>query len=146
MRILIPHVLKKIQIGAECGYDEGLKKIGKGITIEDIELACKKAEQSGVSDKMLASFIIGFPWETAKEMLQTIEFAEMLMKKYHIKAVVNWWIPIPSKLWNEFKLAGKCDESMFDELDWIETSFPTFHPQISDSLKNKINFLLFAMK
>ena len=141
-----PSRIKKIQIGAECGYDEGLKKIGKGITIEDIELACKKAEQSGVSDKMLASFIIGFPWETAKEMLQTIEFAEMLMKKYHIKAVVNWWIPIPSKLWNEFKLAGKCDESMFDELDWIETSFPTFHPQISDSLKNKINFLLFAMK
>lgn len=61
-------------------------------------------------------------------------------EKYHIKAVVNWWIPIPSKLWNEFKLAGKCDESMFDELDWIETSFPTFHPQISDSLKTKLTF------
>ena len=137
----------KIQIGVECGYDEGLEKVGKKITTDDVIKACKKAKEEKISHKVLASFIIGFPWETTKECMKTIKFVNMLKSQYGINAVVNWWIPIPSKLWMDFRNEGIVDEKMFELFKWNvdDDIFSLFHKNITKEDKNKIDFVLSYM-
>lgn len=59
-------------IGFESGSDETLKKIKKGTTREDNLRAAKLIKESKLP--MLAYFMIGFPWETRKDIQETLEF------------------------------------------------------------------------
>lgn len=64
-----------IQVGVECGYDAGLKRIRKGLStamVRDFALAVAKLP---FHYRIYWSFIIGFPWEAEQEVLQTINFA-----------------------------------------------------------------------
>jgi radical SAM superfamily enzyme YgiQ (UPF0313 family) len=67
---------KSVLYGIETGYEEGFKRINKPITLEMVENAVRLTQKSGIMVK--ATFIIGFPWESAKEIKQTITFAKKL--------------------------------------------------------------------
>ncbi|MEK6921742.1 MAG: radical SAM protein [Nanoarchaeota archaeon] len=67
---------KSVLYGIETGYEEGFKKINKPITLEMVENAVKLTQKYNIMVK--ATFIIGFPWESAKEIKQTITFAKKL--------------------------------------------------------------------
>lgn len=71
---------KSILYGIETGYEEGLKKIKKGITLDQARKAVKLTKKYGMLAK--ASFILGFPWESKIEMNQTIDFAIDLNADY----------------------------------------------------------------
>ncbi|MEW6556054.1 MAG: cobalamin-dependent protein [Elusimicrobiota bacterium] len=125
-------------LGIECGYDEGLQRLGKKFRIKDIEEIAPKI--AGVGE-ITSSFIIGFPWETKIEAEKTLRFARYL-RKYDCFESMNWWIPLPSRLWfNREKYRIKnVDESIWDGFysfknpfhsEWNTGVFLKTHPGIS---------------
>lgn len=86
-----------IQIGVESGYNEGLRRIQKGIVIEDIIKGATLLREYGLAKSSLFSFIIGFPWENVERCKRTIETAAYLKDKYGVCVNCVWWIPLPSK-------------------------------------------------
>lgn len=67
---------KSVLYGIETGYEEGFKKINKPITLPMVEQAVRRTQKHGIMVKV--TFIIGFPWESEKEIKQTIRFAKKL--------------------------------------------------------------------
>lgn len=67
----------EIAIGVESGSEETLKRIKKGITIEQIRRANVILKRNGI--KFIdAFFMIGFPWETERDIMDTISFMKEL--------------------------------------------------------------------
>lgn len=71
---------QSIMYGIEVGYSSGLKRIKKGITLKQAIDAINLTKEHCMLAK--ASFIIGFPWESRKEVKQTIDFAVSLDADY----------------------------------------------------------------
>ncbi len=67
---------RSILYGIETGYEEGFKKINKPLTLQMIYDVVKMTQKYKIMVK--ATFIIGFPWESEKEIKQTIKFAKKL--------------------------------------------------------------------
>lgn len=61
-----------LAVGFESGSDETLKKIKKGTTREDNLRAAKLIKKSGLP--LFGFFMIGFPWETKQDIINTLEF------------------------------------------------------------------------
>jgi radical SAM superfamily enzyme YgiQ (UPF0313 family) len=80
---------RSIDIGIESGNDEMLKKMRKGITIEEAITAANLIIRHGI--RLTANFIIGFPDETEETLNDT--FAAM--KKIKGKLVYNVFTPYP---------------------------------------------------
>lgn len=66
----------EILIGVESGDVEILKKIKKGVTIEQMRNAKKILKENKM--KFSAFFMIGFPWETKKEIDNTVSLMKEL--------------------------------------------------------------------
>jgi radical SAM superfamily enzyme YgiQ (UPF0313 family) len=67
---------KEIAYGVETGYKEGLIKIRKGITLEQVRKAVFLTNKYKITAGV--SFIMGFPWETKEHLKKTIKFAKSL--------------------------------------------------------------------
>ena len=65
-----------IQIGAESGDEETLRLIKKGVTVEQIRNACRVLKQNKI--RVSAFFMIGFPWETKKDIYKTVSLMKEL--------------------------------------------------------------------
>jgi magnesium-protoporphyrin IX monomethyl ester (oxidative) cyclase len=65
-----------IFFGIESASQKTLNLIGKGITIDKAVKVINWAKEVGI--ETLASFVIGFPWETIDDMKRTIKFAKKL--------------------------------------------------------------------
>lgn len=63
-----------IQVGIECGYDEGLRRVRKGLRLADVLEFIEACVGTPFHREILLSFIIGFPWETEDQVVQTIDF------------------------------------------------------------------------
>jgi radical SAM superfamily enzyme YgiQ (UPF0313 family) len=99
--------LKAIGMGVESGRDEVLKDVHKGITTRDIEKCASLFSTYGISKYAIYSFIIGFPWESKKDCLGTIDFAHKIVSEYGGAALINWLRFFPgSSLWNSRGLYG----------------------------------------
>src|SRR5262249_27150574 len=87
-------------VGAECGYDEGLKRIGKGTTCAILETPAQTLRRYGIGDRAVFSFILGLLWETRAEVERTIRFAMHLHGNYNVRVLLQWYCQIPgSRLW-----------------------------------------------
>ena len=67
---------EEITIGVESGDEETLKRIKKGITVEQIRNANRILKENKI--RFSAFFIIGFPWETKKEVDKTVSMMKEL--------------------------------------------------------------------
>ena len=126
--------LSMIQIGVECGYNLGLKKIGKNITIEQVFDCAARLKRFNLNEKVFLSFIIGLPWESYKEIAKTIHVAAELVKKFGVHANISWWVPMPSRLWqNQSKYKITINDDIFDNPVWFQNSdyFTRIRPQIN---------------
>lgn len=65
-----------ISFGVETGDPEMMKRIKKGITLEQVEVAVKMAKDSGLSPH--ASFILGLPGENERTLENTMSFAQKI--------------------------------------------------------------------
>ena len=107
-------------IGAECGYDEGLRTIRKGCTTGILEAAAAKLNDVGIAGETVFSFIIGFPFETREDCMRTIEFASSLMTRYGVRIYLQWFNTIPgSKIWDGLAGNGDLDISMYDDFGFF---------------------------
>lgn len=126
-----------IQIGVECGYDEGLKRIRKGLRMEQLYKALDILSDKGYQEMAFLSFIIGFPWESKDEIIMTLNSVENIAEKYNIICNVNWLMMLPSSIWEEReKYNISIDESVFDDKSWSydEDVFFKTHPNLNISL------------
>lgn len=102
-------------IGAECGHDEGLKRVGKGITCQHLEDTAKKLHALGIAERGEFSFIIGLPWETRAEVDLTLRFAARLFATYGVIVRLNWYTQMPgSRLWEDDRRDLRVSEAMYD--------------------------------
>lgn len=126
-------ILFGVQIGVECGYDEGLKKVNKKLTIKQLYEGMEILKAQGIVDKCMLSFIIGFPWETKHEIDKTLSTMEDISTKYGVFCNLNWLIYLPSKLWDErYESNIYVDENIFDDPLWLTNPeiFFKVHPNI----------------
>jgi anaerobic magnesium-protoporphyrin IX monomethyl ester cyclase len=65
-----------VGLGIESGNNAILRRIGKGVTVEQAEKAVLSAKQAGLMTS--AYYIIGHPKETREDILKTIDFATKL--------------------------------------------------------------------
>ena len=136
-----PGMVTSMQIGVEAGYDEGLNRIKKGITISQLFQALDIIYANGFAEKCFLSFIIGFPWEGEEEINKTLNTIERILRIYNISISLNWLILLPSDLWAEKELYGiTIDESVFDEPRWSVSQkfFFDTHPYLTKELVNKV--------
>ncbi|MBS3135521.1 radical SAM protein [Candidatus Woesearchaeota archaeon] len=73
-----PKTMKKagcisVGMGVESGSDETLKRIKKDATKDDYRKAFKILRECGIERR--GSFMMGYPWETAKDLYDTLKFA-----------------------------------------------------------------------
>jgi len=158
-----PRLVTSMQIGVECGYDEGLRRIKKGMCIDDLFRCLDLLKECGYTNKVFLSFILGFPWETEELINKTLATIVKISEKYDITCNLSWLFMLPSDLWktrNTFNI--NIDESIFDDPLWYgeEEIFYKVHPLItpaiierienqilncqSQGMRIKYNFLLFS--
>ena len=53
----------KLQVGVESGYESGLEKIRKKITLSEVFSFAESSSNKSFSSNIVWSFIVGFPWE-----------------------------------------------------------------------------------
>lgn len=113
--------IASLQLGIECGYNEGLKKIAKGITLNQVEVVLDTIARLGVAHLTIGSFVIGFPWETEKEYMSTLHYAASLSYKYGINISTSILGLYPSStLWETRDRYGiAVDETIFDDPNWM---------------------------
>lgn len=137
--------IARLAFGVECGYNSGLKKISKGLTIEALEDTIKFLEKNNLIHKAFFSFIIGFPWESIEDCLATIHYAASIEKRYNFGIVnLNWLRLYPSNLWEERKKYGiNIDEDAFDDQLYDSPKyFGVTHPNISISDREYLNSVI----
>lgn len=93
---------KLIRYGVESGSPEVLKKIRKGITIDQVERAISLTKKNGI--QALGGFMFGFPWDSRESIEATIDLAKRLSPD-----MVQFSIPMPypgTELYEEAKEGG----------------------------------------
>jgi radical SAM superfamily enzyme YgiQ (UPF0313 family) len=70
----------RIHYGIESATPRHLKYLQKGQTPEKVERACKLTRDAGIG--FFAYMMIGIPYETKKEMFDTVDFAKRLKPDY----------------------------------------------------------------
>jgi radical SAM superfamily enzyme YgiQ (UPF0313 family) len=134
--------ITEIQVGVECGYDAGLKKVRKGLTTEMVWRGAELLSRFGLDKRVLWSFILGFPWERNGESLQTIEFAAQLISAYSGVVNFSWWLPVYSYGWQVRHSYGlEFDERVFDSsLGANESNRMTVMlPHVTEDLISEVN-------
>ena len=81
---------ESLVFGIESGSQMALEKMNKKISLEQVRKAITVCEEIGI--RSLASFVVGFPFETRKDIQQTIKFAKTLPAT---KVVFNPLVPFP---------------------------------------------------
>lgn len=79
-----------VSFGFESAVEESLRRMGKGISLSDMERALSICEESNI--QALGYFIIGFPWETKADMEVTVDF---IMRHPSMESALNFLTPFP---------------------------------------------------
>ncbi|MDD3012884.1 MAG: radical SAM protein [Candidatus Gastranaerophilales bacterium] len=97
--------LKRIHFGVESGSDNTLKKIKKGVKREQIEKAFELCKKYKIDT--LAYFVIGFDWETKKDINETISFIKKIKPDYIAPSILY---PLAkTEVYDEMVKNGKID-------------------------------------
>jgi len=85
--------LQHLRIAIESGNEEFLNTvIKKRLKLEKVIETAKNCKQLGIP--LSAFYIIGFPGETKEKIQETLDFAYMMMKQYHVKPHLNFAMPL----------------------------------------------------
>lgn len=112
-----------IQLGVESGNPDILKTIKKGITLKQVERACKLAYDEGLEVKTY--FILGHPNESVETINDTIKFMTKLPVHY---ASINYMTPLPgTELWDVAEQYGTIDKEKLERINYLSDK-PAFIP------------------
>lgn len=92
-----------ILFGIESANQKTLNKINKNLTVSQIETTLKNAKQAGLEPHV--SIMVGYPWETIKDLDNTLIFIKGLFRKGYINTLqATLLIPYPgTPFFQEFK-------------------------------------------
>lgn len=141
--------LHGMQIGIECGYDEGIRLVRKGTTVENLFRCADMLYKKSLTPITFFSFIIGFPWESEREINLTLDTIERLCATYDATVSLNWLILLPSELWtNRYKYHISLSEELYDKIAWIldKDYFDLSHPKISEKVFYRIEKRIVRMQ
>lgn len=90
-----------LKIGLESGNQKTLDNINKGIKVEQITKACEIAKKHGLEIHL--TMIVGYPWETKKDAMKTLQLAKDLMSSGKADVLQSTvLVPYPgTSLWKE---------------------------------------------
>lgn len=145
--------IHRFLVGIESGYNEGLKKLNKGLTVEKIEEVLAKFRASNSASCLWCSFMIGLPWETEEDCMKTVRFAAKIVEDYGVQCSITWYSLIPSKIWNQRAEYGiTIDESFYDLPNWFlpprdplgnKENFFKSHPMLTEESYQRVEELIF---
>jgi anaerobic magnesium-protoporphyrin IX monomethyl ester cyclase len=115
----------RIQVGVESGSDEGLKNLGKELTIAQIKAAFKLIKSTKIS--AAAYFLLGAPHEkTFADIKATINFAKTLNADYCLFGLLT---PYPNtELYAQGVALGIVDPKIWE--DYVSHPYPEFKPPL----------------
>lgn len=117
----------QMSLGLESGNDDILKYIHKGETTEDFVQAAQILEKNNIQWK--AYMIVGFPIDTEKSILESIDFVKKL-KPFRI--TLSFFTPYKgTQLFEEVKSLGLIDENYNASLFSHQSPYNYFCPKIS---------------
>lgn len=99
LQLIKPYIFNKtLTIGAQTGSDSLLLKINRGHTIDEVYYAVDNATECGFSVNV--DFIFGFPEETEKDQIETINFIDRLIslgdkRNVSVKIHAHHFMPLP---------------------------------------------------
>lgn len=101
----------KIRFGAESGSDSVLKRLKRGAaSVRDNQAAVDLCGKHGIA--VAATFMVGAPWETKKDMFKTLDFIRKNRRKLIAEAICVA-MPIPgSERWAPALREGLVSENM----------------------------------
>jgi len=113
----------RIQLGVETGTDEGLKRLRKGITTDQIRQVFRWLKKSSMTS--VAYFMIGCPHEKNRDdVLKTIQFAREIDPDYVLFGVLT---PYPNtEIYEEGVRRGIIDPEIWEE--FVTNPTPDFRP------------------
>lgn len=118
----------RIQLGIESGNDEILKKIKKGITVEQALKACKIIKKYDIT--LHTFFMFGFPWDSERTMRDTLKVMKKVKSDY---LIYNVFTPYPGT--EAFEVCRQ-KGLIKDECDWSlyyhQSPINHFCPVMSD--------------
>lgn len=99
--------LRRWLLGVESGTDEGLRRAGKRLTLEQVDRCAAVAAHAGLARASKFSFILGLPWEGREECTRTIDFATRLVLRYGVSVQLCWHGLFPgSEVWRSRSKLG----------------------------------------
>ncbi len=116
-----------LKVGLESANQTTLDRINKGIKVEQITQACKIAKRVGLEIHL--TMIVGYPWETKGETMETMELAKELMTSGKADVLQSTvLVPYPgTPLWKEGLKEGwfRFDPASYERYDMSEPVFKT---------------------
>jgi len=94
---------KRIKLGIESGSERMLKRIKKGITVEEIKEAISLVHEYGIP--LTVYLMAGFPEETDEDLLATIKLAKWIDADYYSVSLFTPYYG--TELWNKLQAEGK---------------------------------------
>ncbi|MEW6381054.1 MAG: radical SAM protein [bacterium] len=109
--------------GAEVISHDEARKIHKAVSPELIQQAAQNLHKYNLGQRTVFSFIIGFPWHTKENCINTLEFVTNLILDYGVRIYLQWYWPIPgSALWDELERERKIGIEVVDEPGFFRRS------------------------
>ncbi|ASJ06962.1 B12-binding domain-containing radical SAM protein [Thermococcus pacificus] len=124
-----------VSLGIESGNQEILNRIKKGITLDQARNAVKILKEHGI--KTYLFFMLGFPWESRKEVEETIQFAKELDGDFYEFHVL---VPFPgTEIYDEIVKLGLLVVDDLTGYDHSKPAIRTLHltPEEIEELRER---------
>ncbi len=116
-----------LKYGLESGCQKTIDKLDKGTKIPEVVTSCRDATRAGLTVHL--TMMVGYPWETKRDALETIKLATRLMTKGYAEILQSTVIvPYPgTPLYEEGKEKGwfRFDPKDYERFDMTEPVFKT---------------------
>jgi radical SAM superfamily enzyme YgiQ (UPF0313 family) len=118
---------RMLLFGVESASQSTLDTLNKGIHLQDIIDGCRWATEAGLEPHI--TIMIGYPWETRRDILNTLKFAKTLMQKGWVATLQSTvLVPYPgTKLYQQALDNGwfRIDPRDYDRFDMSEPVLKT---------------------
>ena len=130
---------RMILFGLESANQETLDQINKNLKVEEIEPALKMCKSAGLEPHI--TVMVGYPWETKKEVENTLQFVKRLFRNGYIDSLqATLMIPYPGT--PLFKYCQKNDLLLTEDYDRFDQREPVMKSSLSEKeLKKMISQL-----
>ena len=119
-----------VAFGLESGDEETLSRMDKRVTLEDNLKAPKIASEAGL--KVWANLIVGFPWETAESIDNTLKMVYEIWDEVFLFQVSGALIPFPgTRVYDDY-----VDQYNFKDY-WLKEDYQNFGIQTYQNIKEE---------